>query len=42
MNPHVCPFVSVDNSEVLDTKLRRKFMRLGKALMGNYLRYTFK
>ena len=42
VNPHVCPFVSVDNVEVMDTKLRRKVSRSIKALIGNQIRHIYK
>jgi len=35
VNPHVCPFVSVDTGQVLDTKLRKRFVTTAKALIGS-------
>lgn len=42
VNPHVCPFVSVDTGQVLDTKLRKRFIKCIKALTGNTLKYTLR
>jgi TAG lipase / steryl ester hydrolase / phospholipase A2 / LPA acyltransferase len=39
VNPHVCPFVSVDTGAILDTKLRKRFTKMLKALTGNHLDY---
>lgn len=35
VNPHVCPFVSVDSGEVLDSKFSKRFVRTTKAIIGN-------
>ena len=42
VNPHVCPFVSVDTGQVLDTKLQKRFLRTTKELTGNTIKYVMK
>ena len=42
VNPHVCPFVSVDTGQVLDTKLQKRFLRSVKELTGNTIKYVLK
>ena len=42
VNPHVCPFVSVDTGQVLDTKLQKRFLRTMKELTGNTIKYLLK
>lgn len=42
VNPHVCPFVSVDTGEVLDTKVQKRFLRTVKELTGNTIKYFLK
>jgi TAG lipase / steryl ester hydrolase / phospholipase A2 / LPA acyltransferase len=42
VNPHVCPFVSVDTGQVLDTKIRKRFLKLAKSLVGNQIKHYMK
>jgi TAG lipase / steryl ester hydrolase / phospholipase A2 / LPA acyltransferase len=42
VNPHVVPFVSIDNGQVLDTKFRKKVMRVAKSLTGNTIKYCIR
>ena len=35
VNPHVCPFVSVDTGSILDTKFTKRFLTVTKGLIGN-------
>ena len=42
VNPHVCPFVSVDTGQVLDTKLQKRFLRTMKELTGNTIKYVMR
>ena len=42
VNPHVCPFVSVDTGNVLDSKLQKRFLRTMKMMTGNTMKYIFK
>ena len=42
VNPHVCPFVSVDTGQVLDTKLQKRFLRTMKELTGNTIKYVLR
>ena len=42
VNPHVCPFVSVDTGQVLDTKLRKRIIKLAKSLVGNQIKHYMK
>ena len=42
VNPHVCPFVSVDTGSVLDTKFKKMFLLKCKALAGNTIKYLIK
>ena len=42
VNPHIAPFVSVDAGEILDTKIRKRFVKACKALAGNQLRHYFR
>jgi TAG lipase/steryl ester hydrolase/phospholipase A2/LPA acyltransferase len=39
VNPHVCPFVSVDTGSVLDTKGRKRFTKCIKSMIGNNVKY---
>lgn len=34
VNPHVVPFVSVDGGGILESKMRKRFLRTLKALIG--------
>lgn len=42
VNPHVCPFVAVDNGSILDTKFAKRFYRLTKGFIGNQIKHTLK
>ena len=42
VNPHVCPFVSVDTGSVLDTKWKKLFVMKCKQLAGNSIKFLFK
>lgn len=35
----MCPFVSVDTGQVMDTKWRKRFIRTFKSLVGNTIKY---
>jgi predicted acylesterase/phospholipase RssA len=39
VNPHVCPFVSVDNGSILDTKFTKRFLRVSKGIIGNQIKH---
>lgn len=39
MNPHVVPFISVENGEVNDSNWSKKYIRTMKALIGNQIRH---
>ena len=41
VNPHVCPFVSVDVGKVLDTALYKRFLRNLKQLTADTIQYIF-
>ena len=41
VNPHVCPFVSVDTGSVLDTQFKKKFLRKTKQFLGNTIKFVF-
>ena len=41
VNPHVCPFVSVDTGSVLDTQFKKKFLRKTKQFIGNTIKFVF-
>lgn len=38
----MCPFVSVDSGEVLDSKFSKRFVRTTKAIIGNQIKHYFK
>lgn len=42
VNPHVCPFVAVDNGSILDTKLTKRIYRLTKGFVGNQIKHSLK
>ena len=42
VNPHVVPFVSVDNGSILDTKFTKKFMMVTKKLIGNQIKHNLR
>lgn len=42
VNPHVCPFVSVDTGQVLDTALQKRFLTTMKELTGNTLKFLLR
>ena len=42
VNPHVCPFVSVDTGPVLDTRLKKAFFIKQKQLFGNTIKFALK
>ena len=41
VNPHVCPFVSVDTGSVLDTHFKKVFLKKSKAFLGNIVKFVF-
>ena len=42
VNPHVCPFVSVDTGSVLDTRFKTIFVMKCKQLAGNAVKFLIK
>ena len=38
VNPHVCPFVSVDTGQVLDYRVQKRFLRTVKTVVGNVIK----
>ena len=39
VNPHVCPFVSVDTGSISNANIVNRFLRMLKGLAGNYIYY---
>jgi len=42
VNPHVCPFVSVENGSITDTKFTKRLTRMTKALLGNNIKHSLR
>lgn len=42
VNPHVCPFVSVEMGQVHHTKLQKLVLRICKRLIGNTIKFVLR